>query len=305
MITLLKSPVQALIQDHGRFGYRHVGVTSAGAMDALSMRLANMLVGNGEYEAILEFTMPPCAIRFESPATIALTGAECGATLDEHPVQRGYTLSVRAGQILRLGPAGTGCRAILAVAGGFDVPVYMGSKSTDVQAGLGQMLKSGAQLRLSGATYMASPGKIRLPEARTVLRVLEGPEWNQLGTTGQRALLGTDWKISPHANRMGYRLEGAQITMVDRPEMRSHGVMQGVIQLPPDGLPIVLGADAQATGGYPRIASVIEADWWCMGQLRPGQRIHFECCSRDSAFAALRMQQHWLNKLAKALARPT
>jgi biotin-dependent carboxylase-like uncharacterized protein len=295
MISILKPAVQTTIQDLGRRGFRHLGVGRCGAMDPLSLMLGNRLVGNDEEAAGLELCMPPAGIRMDVECAIALTGADCSARLDDTPVDVGRRVIVQAGQTLQLSVARVGFRAYLCISGGVDVPQVLGSRSTDLQARMGGLegrpLRGGDVLKLlpSKMSYQAPEG-LSLPQIGSTIRVIPGPEFASFAPESRDTLYKTPWKVTLQSNRMGYRLEGPALVRQDTQEMRSRAVFPGVIQVPPSGLPIVLMADAQATGGYPTIASVVAADQWRLAQIAPGSWIHFEPCTRAAALLALQEQ---------------
>jgi biotin-dependent carboxylase-like uncharacterized protein len=295
MISILKPAVQTTIQDSGRRGFRHLGVPRCGAMDPLALMIGNRLVGNGEEAAGLELCLPPARIRMEVDCVVALTGADCSAQLDDMPVRVCRRVAVHAGQTLQLLAASQGFRAYLCIAGGFDVPRVMGSRSTDLQAGMGglegRLLRRGDVLKiLPSIVRDHAPAGVSPPRIGNLIRVIPGPEFDSFAPQSRDALYRTPWKVTTQSNRMGYRLAGPELSRQDNPELRSHAVFPGVIQVLPNGLPIVLMADAQATGGYHTIACVIAADQWRLAQIAPGSSIHFGTCTRDAALLALQEQ---------------
>ncbi len=300
MISVLKPAVQTTVQDLGRHGFRHLGVGRSGAMDRLSLALGNHLVGNAMDAAALELCMPPARIRLDVNCAIALTGADCTARLDHAPLAVGRRVIAEAGQTLELSAARSGIRAYLCVSGGFEVPRVLGSRSTDLQAGMGgldgRLVRRGDVLRIMPGNAIADgmPASVAMPPMGSLIRVMPGPEFDSFGYESREVFFNAPWKVTAQSNRMGYRLEGPALVRQDSKELKSHAVFPGVIQVPPSGLPIVLMADAQATGGYPRIASVIAADQWQLAQIAPGASIHFELCSRASALLALQSQQRYL-----------
>jgi biotin-dependent carboxylase-like uncharacterized protein len=306
MITILKAAVQTTVQDLGRHGLRHLGVGTAGAMDRLALMIGNYLVGNPEGAAGLELCMPPARIRLDADCTIALTGADCSAQLGNTPVIVGHRVVAQAGQTLDLSAARSGIRAYLCLSGGIDVPQVLGSRSTDVSAGMGglegRLIRAGDVLKISQSTPPPrAPAGILLPQMSGLIRVLAGPDADDFAPDWRDALLQASWKVTNHSNRMGYRLKGPTLMRRTTEELRSHAVFPGVIQVPAGGMPIVLMAEAQATGGYPRIASVIAADQWRLAQIAPGASIQFEFCSRAQALLALQKQQVYLQRIQRSL----
>lgn len=306
MITILKAAVQTTVQDPGRHGLRHLGVGTAGAMDRLALTIGNYLTGNTGDAAGLELCMPPARIRLDTVCAIALTGADCAARLDDTPVVVGRRVIAEAGQILHLSAARSGIRAYLCLSGGIDVPQVLGSRSTDLSAALGglegRLLRDGDVLKLSHSTLPhRAPAGVLLPQMGSLIRVIAGPECDGFAPDWRDVLLNASWKVTSQSNRMGYRLEGPALIRRATEELKSHAVFPGVIQVPAGGAPIVLMADAQATGGYPRIASVIAADQWRLAQIAPGRSIQFQLCTRVEALLALRKQHDYLQRVERSL----
>jgi biotin-dependent carboxylase-like uncharacterized protein len=306
MITILKTAVQTTVQDLGRRGLRHLGVGAAGAMDRLALMIGNYLVGNTADTAGLELCMPPARIRLDTHCAIALTGADCSARLDDTPLVVGRCAVAEAGQTLHLSAARAGIRAYLCLSGGIDVPQVLGSRSTDLQAAIGglegRLLRDGDVLKIARSTLSyRAPAAVLLPQMASVIRVLAGPDCDGFAPDWPDALLQASWKVTSQSNRMGYRLDGPALIRRATEELKSHAVFPGVIQVPAGGAPIVLMADAQATGGYPRIASVIAADQWRLAQIAPGSSIQFELCSRAQALLAVRKQHDYLQRIQRSL----
>ena len=306
MISILKPGAQATVQDLGRHGFRHLGVGGSGAMDWLSLVIGNYLVGNARDAAGLELYRPPARIRFEANCAIALTGADCSARLDNTPVGVGRRAVVEAGQTLDLSAARSGIRAYLCIAGGIDVPQVLGSRSTDLQAGMGgldgRLLRAGDVLRISpSAIFLKAPAGVLMPQMGSLIRLIPGPEFDGFGPESREVLFKASWKVTTQSNRMGYRLEGPALVRQDHEELRSHAVFPGAIQVPPSGMPIVLMAEAQATGGYPRIASVVAADRWRLAQIPPGKSIQFQLLTRAEALLAWEKQRRYLQRMQESL----
>ena len=196
-----------------------------------------------------------------------------------------------------------GIRSYLAVAGGIDVPEVLGSRSTDLKVGIGgiegRRLQDGDQVKIgkSSRRFSASRGVKQLPIGN-IIRALPGPEYHEFDSVSQESFWRSPWKLSPQSNRMGYRLQGQPLRRTTDREMLSHGLLPGVVQVPHNGQPIVLMNDAQTTGGYPRIACIIEADMYQLAQIPLGQPIHFVPCSLEEALKARADQQRYLEQLA-------
>jgi len=306
MISILRPAVQTTVQDLGRHGFRHLGVGGSGAMDRLSLIIGNYLVGNAEDAAGLDLCMLPARFRLDANCAIALTGADCSARLDNTPLGVGRRVVVEAGQTLDLSAARSGIRAYLCISGGIDVPLVMGSRSTDLQAGMGgidgRLIRRGDVLKISPSTISNwAPAGVLLPQMGSLIRVIPGPEFDRFGPESCDVLFKASWKVTTQSNRMGYRLAGPALVRQDTEELKSHAVFPGMIQVPTGGAPIVLMADAQATGGYPRIASVIAADQWRLAQIAPGTSIHFELWTRARALLALQKQHSYLQRVQRSL----
>jgi biotin-dependent carboxylase-like uncharacterized protein len=213
---------------------------------------------------------------------------------------------VQAGQTLKLAAPRERMRSYLAVSGGIAVPQALGSRSTDLKAGFGGLdgraLRDGDRLPLNLQPDLPSRRiGLRPPDWDASVRVLPGPEWDEFSAAARAAFFDADWQLTPQSNRMGYRFAGPPLKRERGGELPSHGVLPGVIQVPPSGQPIVLLADAQTTGGYPKIGVVIRADLWKLAQLRLAATLRFVPCTLAEAHAALRLQQATIDQLRTAL----
>lgn len=324
MININQPGLLTSVQDLGRPGHRHAGISPGGALNSLALTLGNLLVGNPDSAAGLEITMGNCELRFNRATRIAITGDDFGATLDGLAVAPYWSVPVHAGQTLKFAAAGNlnaqGIRCYLAVAGGIDVPVILGSRSTDLKAGFGghqgRALRKGDRLPVGQASNDTPGGPafgIRSPQwsalatqtgdssKLVMLRVLPGPEYEQFSAIARTALWRDKWRITPNSNRMGYRLEGPELKRKQSKDLLSHGVVPGVIQVPPSGQPIVLMGDAQATGGYPKIGVVIQADMWKLAQAPLNTMLQLNICNLHEAGAAWQEQQHYVSQIRKTL----
>lgn len=292
-IRILSPGMQTTVQDLGRFGWAHFGVSASGAADALALRAANLLVGNAENAAALEMTLLGASIEFDNSAVIAVTGSDFNAGL---PLWT--SVEVASGQTVRFGASRSGARCYLAVRGGLAVPKVMGSASTHVVTGVGgRPLRAGDVLPIGDAA-------VRRPRAGSIppfpmdgpLRVTPGPQAERFG----RELYTDAYTVAEESNRMGLRLRG---TAIPSPPggMLTEGVPVGAVQVPPDGQPIILFVEHQTTGGYPKPANVISADFWRLGQLRPRDTVAFEIVALDRALDLLRDQERWLHALGRAV----
>jgi 5-oxoprolinase (ATP-hydrolysing) subunit C len=306
MIRVLKGGALCTIQDLGRHGFRSFGVGQGGALDSLALIVANLLVGNDSGSAGLEITLGPVELKFERSSWISLTGANFASTLDAHPIWPGWRVPVRSGQVLRFSHACTGMRSYLAVDGGIVVSSILGSRSTDLINGFGGLqghgIHAGDELVLGKQNELDARKGVKLLYCSSPIRVLPGPEYVEFTEKSRQKFWTQKWKITPQSNRIGYRLQGEdQLELLNPREMLSHGVVPGVIQVPPNGQPIVLLADAQTTGGYPRIGVVIEADLWKLAQIQIGKTVQFEPCSLKDARLARQEQDTYLKKLEWSL----
>lgn len=303
MLNIIRAGMYTSVQDAGRSGFRQLGVGLCGAMDRPALAVANLLVGNDPGAAVLEITLGLAVVEFNQDVWFALSGAPCEATLDGQPVWIGWRMRAKAGQRLTLGRPQLGVRSYLAVAGGIDVPVVMGSRSTDLNAGFGGLdgrrLRDGDRLAvLPARRAFTKPQGVKLLLPGNRIRVLPGPEYHEFDARSKRMFWGAPWHLDPQSNRMGYRLNGQALKRTTDREMFSHGLLPGVVQVPHGGQPIVLMNDAQTTGGYPRIACVIEADLYQMAQVPLGQPIHFVPCTLEEALEAKQDRQRYLEQIA-------
>jgi biotin-dependent carboxylase-like uncharacterized protein len=290
------------VQDLGRWGYQASGVPPAGPMDVLSHRWANRLVGNPDEAATLEVTLMGPEIELESEATLAVSGAAFSLALDEAPVPMHTRLRAGPGAHLRFGERQDGARAYIAVGGGLDTPVVLGSRATHLVSRVGGLagrrLQAGDVLTV---TARRSPGvramgrvPLSMPRGGATLRILAGPDEDRFDTLARATLVGSRYTIGSQSNRMGYRLEGPAIAGEPSGELPSDATPMGAIQVPPSGLPILLMADRGTTGGYPLIANVITADLPVAGQLAPGDWVEFALVTHQEAVRALVAQERAL-----------
>jgi antagonist of KipI len=267
------------------------------------MRLGNQLVGNDEGAAGLEMTLLGGTFIFPEGALLALTGSDFGAALDGKPVELWSSFEAKAGQTLRLGPTRTVARCYLCVRGGIEEKLFLGSASTHILSGLGghegRALRKGDVLKIgreNGAIQERRLTERALKELqpRRILRVTEGPQSDWFLESARRLFFESRYRVAEESNRMGIRLEGATVPVPSGGEMISEGVSLGAIQVPEGGKPIILFVEQQTTGGYPKIANVISADFHSLGQLRPRDEIRFERVDSETARALLREQEEFL-----------
>ncbi|XZG69896.1 biotin-dependent carboxyltransferase family protein [Chitinibacteraceae bacterium HSL-7] len=305
-LSVVRAGMLSTIQDAGRHGYRHLGVPVGGAADLLSLRVGNLLLGNDRDAAAIEVTLGGLALRASDPCSLAVTGHGVSVELNGRHVPVWLRLDLAAGDLLKVQYTGSGARSYVCAAGAIRVPPVLGSASTGLVAGLGgfegRALRRGDVLELGAppATVPAAAA-VRAPERGEIIRVLPGPEWGLLDASVQKALLAQPWQVSVASNRMGLRLQGAALDFSESATLLSHAVLPGVVQLPSGGAPILLLADAQTTGGYPKPLVVIAADLWRAAQLAPTDRLRFVLVTPDDALYALKRQQRWLSQLERSL----
>lgn len=305
------------VQDAGRQGYASLGWPECGAADKYSMRLANLLAGNGAHgrAAVLECTLMGPTLRFDCFAVLAITGAAFTPALDGRPAPLFTPFTVQAGQTLTLGTSQSGLRGYIAVYGGWDVPPVMGSRSTDVKCHVGGLagraLQKGDVLPLAAtaadtaARWQTLRGKIwknewaplAAPLARwrvqggkrwPVLRAVKGPQDEAFTAQGQEDFVRSVYTLSADCNRMACKLRGTPVQSINGSDILSDGIVEGSVQIASDGSPIVMLADHQTTGGYAKIATVIPTDVAVLAQLRPGEHVGFCYVSPEFAVQVAR-----------------
>ena len=308
-IEVLEPGMLTTVQDLGRFGYQRYGVPVSGAMDGLALRAANLLVGNDAGAAALELTMLGPKLGFLADTWISVTGADMSASLDGEPLPAWEAVEVSRGSQLTLHSAELGMRAYLAIAGGIDVPLVMGSRSTYAPGGLGGLdgraLRSGdllPALPLNSESHFVPwylPDGFR-PQVRgghQQLRVVLGPQHGAFTSEAISTLLGSEYAVSLESDRMGYRLDGPVLAHRAGPDIVSDGNPPGAIQVPGEGTPTILMADRGTTGGYAKIATVIGADLRGVAQVQPGQSVSFAPVTIDEAHRAFREMVAVLDKI--------
>jgi antagonist of KipI len=275
------------VQDLGRYGYQKYGVSISGAMDRFALRVANLLVGNEEGEAGIEATIIGPKLKALGEMRVAFTGADLSPEIDGKPALMWRTLDVPEGSILSFGPPKSGCRAYLAVAGGIDLPLVMGSRSIHTRSNLGgngrALAKGDVIKRKDSGFRIQGSGTYQLPEdlvpvyrRQWKVRVVLGPQNDYFTRQGIETFLSGIYEITPQADRMGYRLKGPKIEHKGEADIITDATPPGSIQVPGDGMPIILLADGQTTGGYSKIATVTSVDQGLLAQARPGDRVRFQ-----------------------------
>lgn len=310
-LLVTRSGLLTTVQDLGRWGHQAAGVPVAGPMDAFSHRLANLVVGNDPGAATLEVTLIGPELEFDAETLVAVCGAEFSLTLNGRAMPLGVAVPVPGGSRLQFGRRLAGARAYIAVAGGVRTPPVLGSRATHLVSGMGGLggraLVAGDRLPIGDAASIVGPLRVAglpLPaQGRVRLRLLPGVQADWFAPQAASTLTGVSFRVSPRSNRMGYRLEGPPLARLRPDEPISEPLAFGAIQVPAAGEPILLMADRQTAGGYPKIASVIAADLPIAGQLAPGDFVEFSFCSRQEAAAALIARERPLLRLADRIGR--
>ncbi|WP_316818829.1 biotin-dependent carboxyltransferase family protein [Pedobacter nyackensis] len=311
-IKVIKGGMLTTVQDLGRNGYRKDGIIVSGAMDTLALQIGNMLLGNHVAEAGLECTLLGPKLFFETDQLIAITGGDLSPTVDGLPVKMWRPLFIPKGATLSFGAAVKGCRSYLTVFGGFDLPEVLGSYATYLKAGFGgykgRALKNDDELLFKkvyedkGDTFKWSADLKLYPDLDDhEIRAMKGPEFDLFTSQSTAGLFNSNYLISKSADRMGYRLEGELLQTIKPKEMLSSAVAFGTVQVTPDGGAILLMADHQTTGGYPRILQVITADLSKLAQMQSGQQIRFKLVTIGDARKALLQRENQLKQLKQAL----
>jgi len=291
---------QTTVQDLGRPGYLRYGIPPSGPMDLASFLLANRLVGNPDNAAALECTLIGPRFEMRGESIIAVTGAEMPVAVNDVEAARWAAVPVKAGDIVKLGPARRGVRAYVAFAGGIDVPLALGSRSTYLKGALGgvqgRQLKKGDVIGLlppplPARTRRVKPGMIPSYGDEVEARVILGPQADRFTREGIEAFLGEPYEMTPQSDRMGARLKGPPVTHTRGHDIISDGVPLGGIQVVGEGQPIVLLVDHQSTGGYTKVATVCSFDIGRVGQVKPGRRLRFKAIMMPEAHAILRQER--------------
>ncbi|TQR19705.1 biotin-dependent carboxyltransferase family protein [Psychrobacillus vulpis] len=320
-VKVLHSGLLTTIQDIGRFGSQQYGVIVSGAMDSYSLRLANLLVGNMENEATLEITLFGTTLQFEEDTLIAITGGDFLATVDGVVAPLWRPVLIKKDSILKFNSAIRGSRAYVAFAGGINASEILGSKSTYLRAKIGgfegRALQKGDVLLVGEGNYLSKKLVQQLTKnnfswsincnelinfnQHQVIRVLKGTEFHRFNKESQQIFWEEPYSLTVQSDRMGYRLEGPPISLSENFELLSEGVTFGTIQIPSNGQPIILMADRQTTGGYPKIGQVITADLSSLAQLQPTATIRFKEVTQEEAEKLLIKNEQLINKIKTAI----
>ena len=307
-IDIVRAGFLTSVQDLGRLGFRQFGVSVGGALDSHALRVANLLVGNDESAAGLEITLGGLRLHFVDDRIVAWCGGGFDVRLGSTSVAAGHAALVRAGQELMFNQPKVGCRCWLGISGEIDVPIVLGSRSTDLRTNFGgfdgRALRDGDEIALGRNSKHAQSLVDLLREQRIsswspphdwsspaqrepILRVMRGSDWNRFNDVTIQRFTNEVFIVSPDSDRMGVRLEGIELKRNHDIDLISEAVVPGTIQVPPGGRPIVLLGDCQTIGGYPKIAHVISVDLPTAAQLRLGDRVRFHEVSLTEAHQLL------------------
>jgi biotin-dependent carboxylase-like uncharacterized protein len=313
IFEILSPGILTCIQDLGRFGYGRYGVAPSGALDSFALRVANLLVGNQPNQACLETMLLGPAVKVLADTVVAVTGGNLQPLRNKQPMEMWRSHFLKKDDIISFGPAVSGLRAYIAVAGGIDVPVVMGSRSTNLSSGFGGY--QGRPLKkndiLSSRKHFESlPKGARIFDAGWIpvypdswsLRVIWGPQDDHFPDESRNRFLNTSYKMSSNSDRTGIRLQGPAIWQKQDIEASiiSEGVVSGSVQIPGDGKPIIILGET-VTGGYRKIATVIAADLPFLGQIKPGDAIRFRAVTLDEAHQALAGVEEKIHKFTESL----
>ena len=288
-INVLKPGFQSTIQDLGRNGYSHYGISKSGAADDLSIRLGNLIVGNNENAASIEMTLVGGEFKFDIDSTIVLTGSKFAAMIDNKSIPFNEIVKISANQTLSIGQTMEGARCYLAVKGGIDVTNVFSSKTTHLTSKMGgidgRVLIKDDQLMIGKSMTGVAPILYNniLDINMSKLLIIKGIQENYISKLTWKKFLNQEYKVSNLSSRMGIRLEGESLKLENNNEIITEGVPLGAIQLPRSGNPIISFVEHQTTGGYPKIANVISSEMHKVGQLKPGDKFKFELISLDEA----------------------
>jgi antagonist of KipI len=305
---IIRSGPQTAVQDLGRVCHRAVGVGTSGALDPFAARIANTLVANHETAAVIEIALGNFRMRFTDDRLIAWCGGEFDVRVEDCVIPPGHVCVLSADEELTVKSAKNGCRLWLAIAGGIDVPVVLGSRSTDLRAEFGgfdgRTLRDGDEVQLGELSPPATKRMASLRQSRVSswsaqkewsspagqnlpLRFIRGTDWNLFADSAHDAFTAAGFIVTHEADRMGVRLDGPELTRHETNDLLSEAVAPGTVQVPPSGRPILLLGDCQTIGGYPKIAHVITVDLPAAAQLRPDDRVRFQEISVAQAHSLL------------------
>ena len=326
-ITILKPGMMSSLQDLGRWGFQQFGVPIGGAMDKVSAALANTICGNDENEAVVEMTLHGASFMFNEAAFCAIVGGGCKAYIDDVELPFNRLLWIPAFSIIKTTASIQGCRSYLAVSGGFNVKKVLGSASTYTPSGIGgingrnlitgdmlpfkreQDLQTAPNLHMLpngvGISHWHTADLIKVNANFAIVHAIKGPEFDRFNKASQESIFNSMFTISSQSNRMGYRLEGKKFTLEHKTEMVSTAVTAGIVQVTHEGDPIILMADAQTIGGYPRIARICAADISLLAQTKPGVKIRFKEIGEEESSDRCKELSRKMKRLKNGIGMPS
>jgi biotin-dependent carboxylase-like uncharacterized protein len=307
---VLTAGAYTTVQDMGRYGYQQMGIPVSGVLDKFSYRVANILVGNPDGAAVLEITVTGPRLEFQTATDIAVTGADMGMTLNDQPVRCWKSIRTKPGDILDIQQVKSGCRAYLAISGGIEVPVVMGSRSTyaggKLGGHLGRPLKEGDQIKCGPSTGLTKARQILsavIPThpSQIVIHAIPGPQ-DDFFQEGLTTLFQSEFMVSTKADRMGYRLQGPEVKLAEGmpKSIISEPTMPGGVQIPADQQPIILLVE-QTVGGYTKAVTVISTDLPKVAQATPGDTIRFKEISLEKAHTLYREREKVFDDIKESL----
>jgi len=311
VITTIQPGYFTTVQDEGRWGYQAYGMPIAGAMDRYACRVANLLVGNSPNAAVLEMTAVGAAFKFDEEQQVAVCGAEMQGKVNGLPVSNWSSFVVQKGGELRFEAVTKGYRTYLAVRGGFAVPLVLGSRSTCTRAKVGGF--EGRTLRQGDVLYVGQDSRFPVKEHKLEavyipnytgsinLRVMLGPQDNMFSHDAVEKFFKSVYAVTNQIDRIGYWLKGPKVMHSDKADIVSDAMWPGAIQIPSNGMPFIMTADHQTTGGFAKIGSVIRSDLTLLAQASPGDTIHFCCVAEDAAIQALREEERCYDAIMRAV----
>ncbi|AOE50588.1 5-oxoprolinase subunit C family protein [Kangiella sediminilitoris] len=311
-IKVHKAGLQTTVQDSGRSGYRKYGVANNGALDEYSHRLANWLVGKEKDSPTLEVTQIGPVLEFTTATTIGIAGAEFELFINDQAVPINQTLHIKAGDTLSFGHLKSGARAYIAFSGDLEIPSIMQSRSTNLLASFGGLngraLQDGDCLSISSELFAQErtvPEELlmehhhNLKQKHIIVRMIPGREFSCLEKGSKEKFLCSDFEVNSYSNRMAIKLDGAELSTREEQSMITSPIVPGTVQLPSNGQPIIILADGQTAGGYPRIGQVITADLSLLAQLKPHDRLSFYPIDIQQAKKILLQKQDFISNLIK------
>jgi antagonist of KipI len=312
-IVVIKQGILDTIQDEGRFGYQHLGINPNGCMDEVAATIANMLAGNDRGHPVIELHFPAATLQFDDDYLIAFAGADFQPTINNKTVPLNTPVWVTHGSTLKFAHVNKGSRCYMAIQGTWDLDIWKNSYSTNLKASVGgyegRALRKNDVLKVKNGNWKIENGTSATSSTvinsiasslyltAEAIRCVDGNEYNLLSDEAKKTFASSSFQISVQSDRMGYRLQGNELRQTETKQLLSSAVTRGTVQLLPSGQLIVLMADHQTTGGYPKVAHVISSDFPTLAQMRPNEKLRFQLVTHDEAEEAYIKQQELLQQL--------